>query len=344
MMLLCAIVLCLTMLCSCGVQPQSEEPVQETVEQSAVLNVYDLPLFDELPKDYSAADPAFWVAESQNGGKVYLLGSIHVADETAYRLPKRMMDAYLESTALAVEVDTISYADDEIAQKSDVERTTYTDGDTLRSHIDPLMYEQIQEYISNNTDDPQLLPSLENRKPCIWLSALADIEDAAAGLSPELGIDRHFLQIAHAQEKEIIEIETSASQYDALNRIPDKAYEFLFSSYIYQTADTAGDSLKNTYAAWKSGTLQASTEITGDEAVGGDTSDYTAALSDYYRILFTERNAVIADAAESYLDDGKKVFLIVGAEHLLGSNGVIAQLEAGGYHLSQLGGTDGVKK
>lgn len=344
MRLLCVIVLCLTMLCSCGVQPpqQSEKPRREVSEQPAVSNIYDLPLFDELPKDYSTADPAFWVVESQNGGKVYLLGSIHVADETAYRLPKTIMDAYLESDALAVEMDIVSYAADETAQKSDEERTTYTDGDTLRNHIDPLVYEQLQEYLSNHTGDPQLLPSLEKRKPCIWLSALADIEDAAAGLSPEFGIDRHFLQIAHAQGKEIMEIESSASQYDAMNRIPDKAYEFLFSSYIYQTADTAGDSLKSTYTAWKSGQLQGSVEMVGDEAAGGDASGYAAALSDYYRIIFAERNAVMADAAKSYLDDGKKVFFIVGTEHLLGSNGVIAHLEADGYHLSQLGGTEKV--
>lgn len=346
MRLLCVVVLCLTMLCSCGVQPpqQSEELVQETVEQPVVFNIYDLPLFDDLPEDHSTADPAFWVAESQNGGEVYLLGSIHVADESAYRLPKHIMDAYLESDALAVEMDIVSYAADEIAQKSDEERTTYPDGDTLRNHIDPLMYAHLQEYISNHTDDPQLLPSLENRKPCIWLSALSDIENAATGLSPEFGIDRHFLQIAHAQEKEIIEIESSASQYDAMNRIPDKAYEFLFSSYIYQTADTVGDSLKDTYAAWKSGALQSSIEMIDDEAADGHASGYTAALSDYYRILFTERNAVMADAAKAYLDDGKKVFFIAGAEHLLGSNGVIALLEADGYYLSEPGGTEGMKK
>lgn len=346
MRLLCAVILCLTMLCSCGVQPmwQSEEPVQETVEQPADFNIYDLPLFDDLPKECSTVDPAFWVAESQNGGKVYLFGSIHAADESAYRLPKRIMDAYLESDALAVEVDMISYADDEMARRSDEERTTYSDGDMLRNHIDPLMYEQIQEYISNHTDDPQLLPSLENRMPCIWLSALTDIEDAAAGLSPELGIDRHFLQIAHAQEKEIIEIESSASQYDAMNRIPDKAYEFLFSSYIYQTADAVGDSLRDTYAAWKSGTLQGSTEMIDGEAADGDASGYTAAIAEYYRIIFTERNAVMADAAKAYLDDGKKVFFVVGAEHLLGSNGAIARLEADGYRLSPLGSTEGVKK
>lgn len=139
--LFCIAALCLTMLCACGVQQPSEEPAQETAEQPAVSDVYELPLFDDLPTEHSTVDPAFWVAESQNGGKVYLLGAIHVADETAYRLPQSIMDAYLESDALAVEMDTVSYADDEMAQKSDKERTTYPDGDTLRNHIDPLMYE-----------------------------------------------------------------------------------------------------------------------------------------------------------------------------------------------------------
>ncbi len=149
---------------------------------------------------------------------------------------------------------------------------------------------------------------------------MTEIENKAAGLSPEFGIDRHFLQLAHAQGKEIIEIESSASQYDAMNRIPDKGYEFIFSSYIFQTADSAGDSLKNTYAAWKSGTMQNSIEIIDEDAADEDESGYTAALSDYYRILFTERNTVMTNAAESYLDNGKKVFFIVGAEHLLGSS------------------------
>lgn len=340
---LCAVALCLTMLCACGVQPGDSR--QETVEQPAVSNIYDLPLFDNLPKDYSNVDPAFWVAESQNGGKVYLLGSIHAADETAYRLPKHIMDAYLESDALAVEFDMISYESDEIAQKADKERTTYPDGDTLRNHIDPLIYAQLEEYISNNADDPQLLSSLENRTPFIWLSVLSDIEDAAAGLSSEFGIDEHFLQLAHAQEKEIIEIESTASQYDAVNRVPDKAYEFLLSSSVFLTEeDTAGEALKATYDAWKSGTIQGSGEIDDDEVAGEDPSGYAAAIAEYDRILVKERNVVMADAAKSFLDDGKKVFLVVGADHLLGSDGVIALLEADGYHISQLGGTEGLQK
>ena len=71
----------------------SQEP-QETLAQGQ--SIYDLSMFDDLPSDYSDIDPAFWVAEN-NGGKVYFLGSIHCADESSYRLPEHIINAYLES-------------------------------------------------------------------------------------------------------------------------------------------------------------------------------------------------------------------------------------------------------
>lgn len=336
---LCACVWCLTMLCACGTQPSRTvgDAAQEASEPPAVFDPYDLPLFDELPENHSAIDPSFWAAESQNGGKVYLLGSIHTADKTAYRLPQHIMDAYLNSDALAVEVDILAYAADPSAQRADAEQTTYPDGDTLQNHIAPALYLQLVRFIQDNAKDPQTPASLENRRPCIWLSALAEIEADAAGLSPQLGIDRHFLELAHAQEKEIIEIESSASQYDALNRVSDTAYEVLFSQYVFQTPEHLGEAVRVTYDQWKAGELRGSPEAEDGELYA-EVSDEAAAMADYMRILFTDRNAVMTDRVETFLDAGQTVFCLIGAEHLLGSGGVIARLEADGYRLTRLGG------
>jgi len=60
-------------------------------------DIYTLELFDALPDTPSDIDPLFWVAEGEDGGKVYLLGSIHCATPETYRLPDLLMDAYLES-------------------------------------------------------------------------------------------------------------------------------------------------------------------------------------------------------------------------------------------------------
>ena len=147
---LCAL-LCL-LLVSCGGAEQAEP------SPSAAFDPYSLPMFEALPEDYAAIHPAFWVAESPNGGKAYLFGSIHVADETAYRLPQAIMDAYLESDALAVEIDLLAYEADAAAQEANRGLTTYPDGDSLAAHIDPLIYEQLVEFLEENAKDPELLP------------------------------------------------------------------------------------------------------------------------------------------------------------------------------------------
>ena len=342
--LLCALLLCVSLLCSCGKdKPQGSAGNTGTGVGTGAgtgadaASVYELPMFDELPETYAEITPAIWKAESPNGGVLYLFGSIHVADETAYRMPQQIMDAYLASDALAVEVDTLAMKEDEARMESLKELTTYPDGDCLQNHIDPMIYDEMVEFLKNYSDDPEVLSKLKNRMPCIWLTELGVPEDAAAGLSADYGIDDHFMKLAHAQGKEIIEIESAESQYKMLNSLPDMAYEYLFASSV-QTPDTLGQSLRQLYEQWKTGTIEASTDSSADAAaVEEDPFGYAAAVAEYNRLAFTDRNVTMANAAKSYLDAGKKVFFVVGTEHLLGSTGVIASLEAEGYTVARIG-------
>ena len=57
---------------------QTSQP-QETLSQGQ--SIYDLSIFDDLPRDYSDIDPAFWVAEG-NGGKVYNKNDSDHLDDT----------------------------------------------------------------------------------------------------------------------------------------------------------------------------------------------------------------------------------------------------------------------
>ena len=330
---LCAL-LCL-LLVSCGTKNGGAEQAEPST--SAAFDPYTLPVFEALPEDYAAIHPAFWVAESPNGEKAYLFGSIHLADETAYRLPQAIMDAYLESDALAVEIDVLAYEADAAAQEANRGLTTYPEGDSLAAHIDPLIYEQLVKFLEENAKDPELLPSLEHRKPSIWLSALTEIEGEAAGLSAEFGIDEHFLGMAHAEGKEIIEIETPTSQYEALDRVPDKMYEILFEQYIYAEPEHLGDALLATYAEWKTGELLGTEPADTAPGTSG-LSEAEAAVAEYDRVLYTERNLVMAEAIKAALADGKTLFCTVGADHFLGSQGVVALLEAEGYTVSRISG------
>lgn len=340
---ICALLLCLSLLCSCGKdEPQGSSGNAGTASHTAqsgaseVKDIYELPVFEDLPETYADITPAFWKAENPNGGVMYLLGSIHVGDKSAYRMPQQIMDAYLASDSLTVEVDTIALVDDEARMESCKVLTTYPDGDNLKNHIDPLLYEEIVEFLQTYSDDPEVISRLKNRMPCTWLTELGAIDEAASGLSADYGIDDYFLKLAHAQGKEIIEIESAESQYNTLNSIPDMAYEYLLGMYI-QTPDTLGLEIRQLYEEWKAGTIQSTTDPAEDAAaIEEDPFGFAAAIAEYNRVTFTDRNVTMANAAKSYLEDGKNVFFVVGTEHLLGSTGVIASLEAEGYKVTRI--------
>ena len=352
--LLCALLMCLSMLCACGkdqtqeggdntgaassaAQSGKQGGSEESSQQAEVTDIYELPLFDELPENYAEITPAFWKAESPNGGVLYLFGSIHIADKTAYRMPQQIMDAYLASSALAVEVDTLAMKEDEERMKALEALTTYPDGDNLQNHIDPLIYDQIVEFLKSNSDDPEILSRLKNRRPCIWLTELGAVDEDAAGLSADYGIDDHFMKLAHAQGKEIIEIESAESQYNALNSLSDRAYDVLLGGSV-MPSESLGKDVKQLYEQWKAGKIEASTDSEVDEvSAEEDPFGYTEALAEYNRIIYTDRNAIMAKAAKSYLDDGKKVFFVVGAEHMLGSTGIVESLKADGYTVERIG-------
>ena len=56
-----------------------------------------------------------------------------------------------------------------------------------------------------------------------------------------------------------------------------------------------------------------------------------AAMEEYDRLMFTERNALMADSLMKYMSEGRRVFFVVGCAHMLGDDGIVALLRENGY-------------
>ncbi|MBR4439108.1 MAG: TraB/GumN family protein, partial [Clostridia bacterium] len=64
-----------------------------------------------------------------------------------------------------------------------------------------------------------------------------------------------------------------------------------------------------------------------------DLTDEERGLMEHYdKVMETDRNVGMADAAESYIKQGLNVFFVVGAAHMGGDDGVVALLESRGYN------------
>jgi len=318
--------------------PEYENPVSDE-------DIYSLSLFDDLPKTQSDIDPLFWVAEGKNGGKVYLLGSIHCADPDTYRLPDLLMDAYLESDALAVECDILAYEKDFMAQMQMSQQMMYTDGSSIEDHIDPELYDAMVEFYEENPSQqlsqlgytPEMLKMF---KPAMWMSVLEMIVYEHADIDSKLGIDYHFLNLATAQHKEIIEIESIEFQNDMLFGFSDELFEWQLWSYVSSSADEQGEALREMFEGWCEGNpeylVNAEPDYTGYSAE--DIEYYQDLLEEYYTAMLIDRNVGMADAAEEMLEDGDNVFYVVGAAHMVGNDGIIALLKDRGWTVTQLGG------
>jgi uncharacterized protein len=55
-----------------------------------------------------------------------------------------------------------------------------------------------------------------------------------------------------------------------------------------------------------------------------------------YKKFLTDRNRSWAPKVENFLKEDKDVFVVVGAAHLLGSEGVVELLRAKGYKIQQM--------
>lgn len=290
-------------------------------------SIYELSIFDDLPEENAAIDPLFWVAEGDNGNKVYFLGSIHVADESAYRIPEYIMNAFLQSDSLAVECDVLAFETDLMAQYALIGYYMYTDGSTIQDHIDPELYEAMVDYFNTYPSDTltslgYTVDVLNQCKPNMWTSAFDMVSLELSGLDSELGIDSHFLNIAHSMGKEVIELESVEFQYQMLDNFPDELDEILLWSAVTSTPEESAVATYELFQAWKRGDAAA---ISGDDpeaSEGGYFIDTTLLSEDeltWYNAVMSEYMPQLSDyytaaqlselKAEGYTEEYLALFL-----------------------------------
>lgn len=350
--LLMAVLLCMS-LAACdleqmaGLLEQFAMPGNDTEYLEEGDSIYSLSIFDELPSKPSDIDPMFWVAEGKKGGKVYFLGSIHCAERETYRLPDKLMDAFLESDSLAVECDILAFESDFMAQLSMTNDLMYMDGSSVKDHLDPELYDAMVEFVEENPSSSlssmgYTTDMLSRCKPAMWLSVLETIVCEKAGLQSDLGIDYHFLNIATSQKKPIIEIESVEFQNDMLTNFPDELMELQLWSYVSTPVEEQADALYEMFEGWTRGDA---TALISDPAEFTDCTEeeielYEGLISDYNDAMCTDRNLGMVEAAVEMLENGDNVFYVVGAAHMVGNDGIIALLRDKGYTVTQLGGED----
>ena len=201
-----------------------------------------------VDKLYAMKDQAskglLWEAE-KNGNKVYMLGSIHMADSSIYPFSNRIMDRFKESDKLFVEVDISDQEANAAIMAKKMEemgqKMKYSDGKTLKDDLGEELYGklkkvmdkfEVEESIYKDTQIWGVIPQIETFKmlnsseiseveePEISEEEIEELmkglEEAQADDPSKYGIDMYLLLRAKEMGKPIGELESMEFQMNML--------------------------------------------------------------------------------------------------------------------------------
>lgn len=257
-----------------------------------------------------------------NGNTVYLVGSMHLADESFYPLRPEFEEAFAEADYLGVEVD-VSKAADEEQQKLVLDLGTYQDGTTLQDHISSETYDKLGEILKKSGLEPN---ALDAYKPWVVENMLAVLKVSAAGYKSGSGVDLYFVQKAAEQKIPLIELESYESQLSMFNSFSKELQEKTLRTTI-DNFDVLDQSAIQMAEMWKMG---------NDEQLHEFTNNFSDD-AEYNKAMLTDRNIGMADKIDGYLKNGKgeEYFIVIGAAHYLGDHGIVKLLEEKGYKVER---------
>jgi uncharacterized protein YbaP (TraB family) len=161
-------------------------------------------------------------------------------------------------------------------------------------------------------------------KPALLAITLSSLKLIKLGYSPEQGIDMYFARKA-AGKKSILELESTREQMDMLFNLPDAD---LYLKYTIMDNSKTDAQIDGIMEAWKNGDAEKMNSLVIEETL----QEYPELSSLMNQILF-KRNGKMAAKIREYLSDDKTYFVVVGAAHLVGDQGLVKLMEKEGYRV-----------
>lgn len=257
-------------------------------------------------------------------GSCYLLGSVHLLRKEIYPLPSIIENSFDECDTLVVEADLTG---EKLVKSSMLllKKAVYPKGESLKDNVSGETYRKVEEKLKGMGLD---LEKFNKFKP--WMVAMTVVhrEMIRMGLDPNFGVDLHFLRKARGK-KEILELEGVEFQINLFENFSKKESElFLLTSVL--EADQIADEVDDTVSAWMKGDEEKLAKLLTDNV------EKNPELKNVYKKIAVDRNPGMLNKIVSFIKKGKKCFVVVGAAHIVGKEGLVQLLRNKGYKVTQL--------
>lgn len=274
-----------------------------------------------LSLSQAKADTSVWSVRSGDN-VIYLGGTVHLLRPSDYPLPAEFEEAYQASSELYFETDMASMNDLSV-QAQMLQQLTYGDGQSLSTVLSDEAYSALSAY----TATAGLPIAMLNKfKPGLLISTLQVLVFQSMGFTPE-GVDAFFHSRAVGDGKSEGQLETVQEQIGFIAAMGE-GYESEFILLSLQDLAETGDVMGGMIGAWRSGDAERLSSLFVEEM--------KEEAPELYDSLLLQRNLKWIPQIDRMLEDADTEFVLVGAAHIVGENGLLDLLAQKGYEVNQL--------
>jgi uncharacterized protein len=260
--------------------------------------------------------PAMWHL-SDADSDIYLFGTFHMLPAKLDWERPNMVKAFDNSSILILEADVQGAAPGDVVNL--IKKYGIAPADApLRSRLTPDQLAQYEKVAAALGLDPAVLDPYQ---PWYASTVLSVKYAEKHGYSPAEGADEKLVKAAETETKPLAYLETVQQQIGFLASLPTDTQTEMFVATLNELS-TDDQTLPSMQAAWMKGDTR---------AMAGLFDQSVKAVPDLYKTLVIDRNKRWADEIQKLMAGSGKVFIAVGAGHLVGSDGVVALLRQRGF-------------
>lgn len=269
-----------------------------------------------------ALNPPFYVVRDADS-TMYLFGTVHIRPRGADWGNDRVRAAISEAQEVWTEIEMSPEAEASVAALT-LQMAATPAGRPLSSWLTNQERAQLGKALTRLGMPPQ---ALENQEP--WMAALmlSVLPLMQAGFDPESGVDRSVDAYADAQGKTMRAFESAAQQLGLFDEMTPEVQRAMLREAIVQAPGLAA-MMRQLTTAWETGDEATLTALVID--------DSRENYPELYQTIFVQRNNAWMETMVAELQGSGVDFVAVGAGHLLGDEGLVAQLRAHSYSVERV--------
>ena len=259
--------------------------------------------------------PALWEVNGADGQSGYLFGTIHVLPDGIDWQTQAIATALKSSDLLAVEI-----ADFDVGEAF-MTRAKTPGLDPLADRLEPSQRPAMLKLLDHAGYKSGDLADVES-----WAASIMLVNAISAG-SSDNGVDRALIDHANDNERlRLFELEGAAKQLDLFDNLPDDAQRQMLSSVVTEFATPEDEAIERR-DAWIIGDMDRITQELDQGMMQNPT---------VYDVILKGRNVAMSQRIIAQLQSGKKVFVAVGAGHMVGEDGLPNLLQQAGYTINRI--------